>query len=176
MNTSKTNILILIFGLLITTNAFACICTVKKLSDLQKSEFENSEHIFIGEVFQINKTDLTFKIKVTESLNGGDEIGKIYTGKNWKYCYPIISEKGKWLIYGNLENGFLRLNMCGISRSFNYPVIHPLPPPLPELNENKMTENDLEKISEKVQTENMKIAFTELELEIVALRKRRSEK
>jgi hypothetical protein len=134
---------------------------------------ENSECIFIGEVFEINNKDLTYKIKVIESLDGGDEIGNIYLGKNWKGCEPFIEEKGKWLIYGHTENGYLRTNMCGISRSFDYPVVVHIPPK-PELYKNK-SELEKKRLFEKSRTENLKIAKSELELELKALRKNRDE-
>lgn len=167
-----TKIILLTLGILISTKAFACTCAIKILSDWQKSEIENSECIFIGEVVEINESDLTFKIKVIESLDGGEGSGNIYIGKNWKYCSPYVSEKGKWIIYGHMEDGFLRLNMCGISRSFDYPIVNPIPPS-PELYEKKMTEKDRKKALDKLRAENMEIALSDLELEIVALRKKR---
>ena len=74
-----------------------------------------------------------------------------------------------------MEDGFLRLNMCGISRSFQYPIVNHIPPS-PELYEKNMTEKERKKIYEKLRAENMEIALSELELEITALRKRRDEK
>jgi len=154
--------------------SFACTCAIKRLSDLQKSELENSECIFIGEVIEVNNSDLTFKIKVTESLDGGDSIGNIYVGKNWKYCSPYVEKNGKWIVYGNMEYGFLRLNMCGISRSFENPMVNPIPPS-PELYEENTSEKERKKIYEKLSAENMKIAVSDLKLEIIALRKIRDE-
>ena len=152
--------------------SFACTFAIKKLSELQKYELENSECIFIGEVIEVNDSDLTFKIKVTESLDGGDSIGNIYIGKNWKYCSPYVKKDGKWIVYGNMEDGFLRLNMCGISRSFDYPIVNPLPTSS-ELYEKNTTEKERKKIYEKLRAENMKIAMSDLELEIIALRKKK---
>jgi len=161
--------------ILTSFKGIACSCAIKKLSEWQKLEIENSECIFIGEVIEVNESDLTYKVKVTESLDGGDKVGTVYTGKNWKYCSPYISELGKWIIYGHIEDGFLRLNMCGISRSFDYPIVNPIPPS-PLLNDKKLTEKEKQEIYEKLRAENMKTALTELELEINALRKRRNEK
>ncbi|MFD0992817.1 hypothetical protein [Tenacibaculum geojense] len=165
---------LVIILLLISLKSFACTCAIKKLSEWQKYELENSECIFIGEVIEVNDSNLTFKIKVTESLDGGDSIGNIYIGKNWKYCSPYIQENGKWIVYGNMEDGFLRLNICGISRSFDYPIVNPLPPS-PELYEKSMTEKERKKVSDKMLAENMKIALSDLKLEIIALRKRRND-
>lgn len=92
--------------LLISIKSFACTCPIKRLSDWQKSELENSECIFIGEVTEVNDSSLTFKIKVTESLDGGDSTGNIYVGKKLKYCSPYVDKKGKWIVYGNMEDGF----------------------------------------------------------------------
>ena len=154
--------------------SFACTCAIKKLSEWQKYELENSECIFIGEVIEVNESDLTYKIKVTESLDGGDKVGTLYTGKNWKYCSPYISEIGKWIIYGHMEDGFLRLNMCGISRSFENPIVNPIPPS-PELYEKNMTEKERKKVFDKMRAENKKIALSDLDLELKSLRKRRDE-
>lgn len=162
--------ILLIFGILISLKSFACTCKTKSLSEWQKWEIENSECIFIGEVIDVNKTDLTFKIKVTESLDGGDSVGNIYIGKNWKYCHPYVEKIGKWIVYGNIENGFLRLNMCGISRGFDEPsTLTPehTPPPPKSTNE----QIDFKKIREEYFVKSKK----DLELEIIALRKKRDE-
>ena len=139
---------------------------------MQKTEITNSECIFIGEVIEINNSDLTFKIKVIESLDGGDAIGNLYVGRNWKFCSPYVEKKGKWIVYGNIEDGFLRLNMCGISRSFDNPIVDVMiPPPSTEKNELER-----KKEFEKFRTKNIKIALSKLELEITALRKIRDQK
>ena len=169
----KKHLVIIIF--LISIKSFACECAIKKLSEWQESELANSECIFIGEVIEVNDTDLTFKIKVTESLDGGDATGNIYVGKNWRYCNPYVENNGKWIVYGHMEEGFLRLNMCGISRSFDYPFVN-LIPPSPDLYENKMTAKERKEIIEKLRAENTNKALSDLEMEITALRKRRDEK
>ncbi len=164
-------IIFLSIGILISSNSFACTCITKTLSEWQKWEIENSECIFIGEVMNVNETDLTFKIKVTESLVGGDAVGNIYIGKNWKYCHPYVEKDGKWIIYGNMENAFLRLNMCGISRPFDKPstlTSDHTPPPPKYINK----QNDLDKIRE----EYLLKATKDLRLEIVALREERDRK
>ena len=165
--------IILIFGISIPTEIYACTCSIKKLADWQKSELENSECIFIGEVIKVNN-DLTYEIKVTESLDGGDAKGNIYIGQNWKYCSPYVENKGKWIIYGRMENGFLKMNMCGISRPFENPMVNPIPPP-PELYENKISESERNRKVEKLKKENFEIAIKDLKLEINALRKRRDQ-
>ncbi len=164
-------IIFLSIGILISSNSSACTCKTKTLSEWQKWEIENSECIFIGEVINVNQTDFTFNIKVTESLDGGDAVGNIYIGKNWKYCHPYVEKNGKWIIYGNMKNGFLRLNMCGISRPFDKPstlTSDHTPPPPKSINEH----NDLDKIRERYLVKETK----DLKLEIVALREELNKK
>ena len=158
---------------LFSINSFGCDCKQKTLSEWQKYELENSDYIFVGEVIEVNDADLTFKVIVTEMLVGGDSIGHIYIGKNWEYCSPYIDKNGKWLVYGNMEGGFLRLTMCGISRSFSNPIVNPIPPPT-QLDEMKIADKETEYKS--LQAENRKTALSDLELEIAALRKIRDEK
>jgi hypothetical protein len=152
----------------ISLQSFACQCKTKTLSELQKLEKENSEYIFIGEVLEINESDDTYKIKVLESLNNKNIQGKIFIGKNWKYCGPIISEIGKWIVYGNIKNEFLTLNECGISRAFNSPTTltdRHIPKP-PKLDE-KINKSESDKIYKRF----LNKAIKDLEIEIIALRK-----
>ena len=169
----KQNLWILF--ILISLKSIACTCALKTLSELQKLEIENSELIFIGEVIEVNKSDRTFKIKVTESLNKNDNQGTIYTGENWQYCDPFIGEKGKWIVYGNLKNGFLKLNRCGLSRSFDKPVVNPIPPPSPKIM-TSLNEKEKKVLWDKLREDNLKKGQTELKEEINALRRIRDEK
>ncbi len=123
--------------------SFVCTCPPSRLSDLQKEEIQNSDFIFIGEVLEINNSDNTYKIKVLESLNECDNRGVIYIGKNWESCSPLVDAKGKWLIYGKMDEGYLKVNLCGISRSFKNPVevYNSVLPPLPNQNESKKEYN-----------------------------------
>jgi len=162
----------LIILVLISAEIIACQCPFKTLSDWQKSEVKNSQCIFIGDVISINQADSTFIIKVIESLDGGDDIGNLYIGKNWKVCGPDVGKKGKWIVYGNIYDGFLTLNSCGISRSFDYPVIFPAPPPL-ELFEQNLTEKERDKKIQDLRSENIRKGKKDLKLELNALRKRR---
>ncbi len=164
MKPSITSLLIL--GFLLASKTFACSCKTKSLAERQKWETENSECIFIGEVLEINESDWTFKIKVIESLDGGDKKGNVYIGKNLKYCSPYVSETGKWMVYGNIEKGFLRLNSCGISRSFQNPTTltaDHIPPPPPKVAKDKI---DFDNTRE----DYLAKAKKDLELEIIAVR------
>lgn len=168
----KKNISILI--VLITGYGFACMCPpILRLAEKQKYEIEHSECILIGEVIEVNNEDYTYKIKVVESLDGGDEIGNVYLGKNWKGCEPFIEEKGKWIIYGYIEDGYLRTIMCGLSRSLENPSLNHIPP-IPD-NYEKLSAKEKNELFKNFQEETKKMAKADLELEINALRKRRDE-
>lgn len=113
------------FTLLFTGNVFACDCNQRSLAEMQKAEMENSECIFVGEIFEVDPNLAFYKIRVVESLDGGDLQGNIYIGKNLKYCQPYVDKKGYWLVYGAMEDGFLEMNTCGLSRTFNEPKAPP---------------------------------------------------
>jgi hypothetical protein len=136
----------------------------------QQQREMQSECIFIGKVIKVND-DLTYKIQVVESLDGGDVQDNIYIGQNWKTCYPYIEENGFWLFYGRIEDGFFKVNRCGLSRPFDHPFA-----PLSDSDE-------VQKLSRKLDSENLvekeaDIIFKQMQLmdlanEIKALRRRR---
>ncbi|TXN37677.1 hypothetical protein FVB32_05155 [Flagellimonas hymeniacidonis] len=147
----------------------ACDCGFKNLEDLQKQEIENSECIFIGEIIEVNN-DLTYKIKVVESLDGGDLQENIYIGKNWKSCQPYVEGKGTWLVYGGMENGFLKMNICGLSRAFDKPVAPP------SKSENGIIESTKQMTEEELYAQFWKEQRIDLANEIAVLRRRRDGK
>jgi hypothetical protein len=119
----KTQILSILFlAIFIPKISNACDCPqAKNLKSVQNQEFENSDCILIGEVLEFDSEIGTFKVKVIESFSG-DENGKIYNGICDEYCGPLIDQKGKWLIYGNInQDGFLAVSICGLTRSFENP-------------------------------------------------------
>jgi len=154
--------------ILISFKSFACSCAIKKLSDWQKFELENSECIFIGEVLNIDAENNTFEIKVIESFNG-DEKGKVYNGIYDSMCGPIIDEKGEWLIYANYNSeSQIEVNTCGITRSLKNPdknISATILPPPSYPNEKKS-------ITEKKIAEWKLRAKTDLESEIANLREK----
>ena len=164
-------ILILLF--ISSINLYACNCKYQgNLEVLQNIEFNNSECIFIGEVIDIDSENNVFEVIIIESFNG-IEIGEIYSGLYDKYCGPIINEKGKWLIYGNFnsENQIV-INHCGLSRSFENPENNTSAsnPPEPLLPNTLISKSESE--SEKRMTEWKKRAKSDLDKEIIYLRKR----
>ncbi|PIB30617.1 hypothetical protein [Maribacter sp. 4G9] len=114
-----------VFTLFFARNVFACDCNQRSLAEMQKVERENSECIFVGEIFEVDPNLAYYKIRVVESLDGGDLQGNIYIGKNLKYCQPYVDKKGYWLVYGAMVDGFLEMNTCGLSRTFDEPQAPP---------------------------------------------------
>lgn len=161
--------IILILTLLVFYKGFACTCKSKTFTEWQKFERENAELIFVGEVVHIHKSYNTFKIKVIEPLKGNIDNGQILTGKNWLYCHPFVSEKGKWIVYGRLEGEVLKLNMCGISRPFDKPITITGAHTPPHPNSNPKNEK---KTVKKYITKALK----DLDLELKALRAMRKKK
>jgi len=144
---------------------YPCDCGIFKMERLQKMERENSECILVGEVISINKDDSTYVIKVVESLDGGDVQDNTYIGKEFTSCEPFINKKGIWLIYGSTKDGFLKMNECGLSRSFGYSEVLVLQPYLNEIDAKNLD------ISEK-----RKSYFTTLYFELKALRSNRQQR
>ncbi len=168
---NRKEILILLFLILVSNQANACICSKpESLKAIQDYEFENSEFILIGEVFKINRENQTFEIKVIESFKSA-EVGKTYTGIYDKWCSPIVNQKGKWLIYGNYNSeNKIKINNCRLTRSFKNPESSisatKLPKPLlPNTTESKTT-------SKKRMTKWKAKAKLDLKNKIIDLRKR----
>lgn len=127
--------LILFLPLLVSFESITCDCPItKSLKELQKTEFENSDYIFIVEVLELNERNGIFSFQVLESLKRNDN-ENIYKGIYNKMCEPIVDSTGKWLIYGNLNSsGLIEINKCGLSRSiknpeYNIMILFPPPPP-----------------------------------------------
>jgi len=164
--------LIILFPLLVIHFSFACTCPPTRLSDKQKEEIENSEYIFIGNVIDIDKSNHTYKVQIIESLKNCAIEGVIYDAKNWISCDPYINTKGKWLIYAKMENGYLKTNLCGISRSLENPqeIISSIPPPPLNENESKKVHERKRELWKK---EDKKKSKQDLENEIESLRKKK---
>jgi len=118
---------LIIITLFLGMKSFACTCGRPiSIEAIQIGEFEDSECVFIGEVLEVNRKEKSFKIKVIESFKGSDE-ETIYAGTYDEQCGPIINEKGKWLIYGDLnDENVIEVNICGLTRSFTNPEYNPV--------------------------------------------------
>ena len=114
--------IILSCAILFSSYSIACDCALKKLAELQKSSYEYSDCIFIGEIIEIDKSNHSFEIKVIESLDGGDEHGNLYIVKQITSCDIFTQEKGKWIVYADSnEEGFITMDMCSLNRPFERP-------------------------------------------------------
>ena len=89
-------------------------------NEIQKYSAANSECVLVGKIKIIDPKEQIFEIEVIESFDGSDIQGNSYIGKGWKYCSPFVEHEGFWIIYGYTEDGYLRPNICGISRSFDF--------------------------------------------------------
>lgn len=107
-----------------TTICYPCDCgafknIISPTKETQKTSRENSECILVGRINSIDIRNQIAEITVIESLDGSDLQDNTYLVKGWKYCSPYFKNDGVWLIYGYTEDGYLRPNICGISRSFD---------------------------------------------------------
>lgn len=118
----QSQLTLIILTLFIGIKSIACTCGIPiSIEATQIGEFEDSECVFIGEVLEVNSEENSFKIKVIESFKGSD-VETVYVGTYDEQCGPIIYEKGKWLIYGDLNNeNIIEVNECGLTRSFVNP-------------------------------------------------------
>lgn len=108
---------------ILSYSIYACNCPVyKNLSTFQHAEFEQSECIFVGEVLEFKLEEKSYRIKVLNSFKG-TENGLIVEGTYDQQCGPIINGLGKWIFYGHTDsNGVMKVNECGLTRSFENPV------------------------------------------------------
>lgn len=159
-------LLLLILISSIINQSFACTCVIPTSIDaIQDYEYENSEFVFIGEVFQINVVEKSFKVKIVELFKGREKEKAIIKGIYNEQCGPIIDEIGEWLLYANLTlDNTLKINECGLSRSLKNPEQNTIIDEAIERNHNLDKENNHDKFI--LETRNA------IELEIIALRKR----
>lgn len=159
-----------IFLVLVITESFGCDCgPVRKINEIRKTEFAVTELIFIGEIISISSDKKEIQIKVKEVFKGSISKTQLLIGQNNIYCEPYVENTGEWLIYGKIENGKLKINICGLSRSLEKPYENryfryiQIPPP------QNATENEIIKIDlinqESLEKNNLK-AFSELSMEI----------
>jgi hypothetical protein len=89
--------------------------------------------VFLGELIDIDTTDFTYTLKIIEQFKG-DFKSTIINGKYFDSCSKFPREKGKWIIYANIENDeFININQCLGSRSELNPMCigcYEIPPPL----------------------------------------------
>ncbi len=119
-----------IFLILISINIFACKCETPTI----KSSFESADFVFIGDVYDINKTYKTgywnienslskIKIdKVFKSIGNDFKSTEItFFGQQFNSCDLIFSEKGKYLIFAYIDpdTTFFYSSNCLATKSIN---------------------------------------------------------
>ncbi|VXD10883.1 hypothetical protein [Marinoscillum sp. 108] len=167
----------LVFVLATLTNfqiALACDCKEQGgLKEAQKSNYEDSELIFMGRVIELND-DGTFKFEILETFKGSER--KYIELKQTHLCSILPSEDEEyWLVYiDDLKNKESAItSSCGLSRSFRYPYlmnVNDLPPPPPS------TDAFLQLESEIMMSEHRTKSLEILKGEIEQLRKWKSGK
>ena len=168
---------ILIFSFL---DLVSCDCRTKKeLEVARQTEFDFSDIVILGEVYFVSSDHMEFKIKVIEVFKGEFVIGQIIEGENHQYCEPNASSVGQWLIYGHIENGKLKTNICGLSRSLEYPENNRYfraipPPPKPLYPKDSIKYKKALMNYEKIDKEYLNTAKEEINIEIEILRKKAS--
>lgn len=164
---------IFLFTLSFST-CIACDCNdFEKLNIAREKEYNYSDVIFIGEIIALSDDSSNFQIKVLELFKGDIIVSQTLVGINNSYCTPYINKTGKWLIYGNLQNGELRLNICGLSRSFETPYHNHhfiyIPEPPKQIDSTYKSSVLRESLAKKEQ-HSIERAFIELENELEMLR------
>ncbi|EMR01174.1 hypothetical protein [Cesiribacter andamanensis] len=124
----------LLLLLLLSMPSFSCDCKmVKDLMEVQKHEFTYSDLVFIGEVVHSDINSGTYQLKIVELFKGKSKSKFICVTAGT--CSPLPEkEDGFWLVYANiLDVGTIRVDGCGLSRSFRFPYTQssesPVPPP-----------------------------------------------
>ena len=168
------NKLILLIYFVATLTSFACTCAAPvKLDSQRTEEIKKSKVIITGIVSKLDRNKQKFELKVTEIFKGNLKIDQDLIGQAIFSCVPFVDKNGEWLIYGNYENGKLKINTCGLSRS----LIHPeenrhfiIPKPSPDL---KVTEPNRQKLILENSIKEKQLAMKELKYELAELRRRK---
>lgn len=163
------------FFILIWTMGISCSCApTGNLPEAQEKEFAVSDNVIIGEIVNISDDERLIILKVKEIFKGNLEVGQVIKFKNNYYCEPFIDMLGEWLIYSKTEEGELKVNECGLSRSLIAPeqnryFMIPLPPrpPVSEIDPDESNRDIKELRKNQKQT-----AIIETEKELQYLRKK----
>ncbi len=146
-------------------------------------EYDNSGIVILGEVIYVSNDLQNFKIKVLENYKGKLVEDQIVEGENHLFCFPNANKKGLWLIYGHIENGKLKPNACGLSRSLDSPYDNRYfltPPPRPihpdsiiDVTARGKEYYEIEEKYKQRKEEYKQMAFRELDIELKQLREKR---
>ncbi len=89
---------------------------------------EETNDIFLAEIFEINNSENICKIRVVETYKGSAKAGDIFVHSTKINCNSVMDKKGKWLLFGTLNDSF---KMDGCAPYFNVSDPHIYPPPAP---------------------------------------------
>lgn len=121
-----------LFFLLSSTQSFACDCKeIQPLDTTRAKSFAWSYVVFLGELTGVDTVSETYTFTVLELFKGGTT-HKTLTGKYFNSCSKMPDEKGRWLVYADVEGDFINISDCLASRSEAKPFcVNCLPPPPP---------------------------------------------
>lgn len=103
----------------------ACDCAaIKDLKGVQNQQYDSSDLVFVGRVSQPS-VDGSFGFEVIELFKGNSSL-KSVKGVCDNFCCYSPSDIGVlWLVYATVdEKGIIRMDGCGISRSFDEPFLY----------------------------------------------------
>lgn len=153
LQTLATTTIILFFT---STDLYSCDCkNIGPIDSLRKIGYEISDIVFLGELVKIDTITFTYTFKIIEQFKG-EYTSSIIKGKLFDSCSKFPRDKGKWIIYANIEKEeFINIDQCLGSRSeINprcvncYMIPHPLPPNASEKDKNKF-ENAIKALKDR---------------------------
>lgn len=153
---------VLVILLIITLNTFgiesqACKCkTVKSYNELINISYNSSNLVFLGELIELDtfKNEYTFLVL---ELFKGDKQSDTIIYKPQTSCSIYISEKGKWIIYGDIiSDNHIDISSCGASRSENKPTCINCPITQKMVPDPRLSKLEMEQHKSKVDSLNIK--------------------
>lgn len=105
------------------TESLACKCkTIKSYDELINISYNSSNLVFLGELIKLDTLKDEYSFLVLELFKGDNKTDTIIY-KPQTSCSLYISEKGRWIIYGNIINdNYIDISQCGASRSERKPT------------------------------------------------------
>lgn len=161
----------ILFFTLLTVNSLNSCPPPQRLSEQRQQEYENSGLVFIGRITELSQLEGTFKVITEEIFKGGLVENQKIIGKIG-FEEPAPEKPGVWLIYGELVEGELIINACGLSRDLKRPFDNhyfnnPMLPPHP--NEQISPQELIKKERDWKEQQRIR-SFTEIEIELEILR------
>lgn len=126
------SILVLLIGVVTVMNSYACICPSVTIKEARDNSIKNSTLIFIGQVFEIDTINHTYRIRVVEVFKGKpteELIGSSMedsTGYSSCAFWPFPHLGNEFIFYANFAKGTNRIfiDQCSATRSILNPQIH----------------------------------------------------